>query len=110
MISVGSRRKNVQRRLQAVWRGKAGRQRAIDQRRRMEELQRRERNALVMERVVRGHKGRERWEVHARLRELDDRAAPLKLRLKQLGEDRTKCIAAHEALKATLDELREVCE
>ena len=55
--------------LQAAWRGKRGRQRAIDQKKMLIEMQRRERNALIIERVFRGHKGRERWEVHERLRE-----------------------------------------
>ena len=92
-------------RLQAAWRGKRGRQRAIDQKKMLIEMQRRERNALILQRVFRGHKGRERWEVHERLRELDAKVQPLKLRLKQLQEDREKVIEEHEAKKVKLDEL-----
>ena len=67
------------------------------------EMQRRERNALIMSAC--SGKGRERWEVHERLRELDAKVAPLKLRLKQLQEDREKVIEEHEAKKVKLDEL-----
>ena len=67
--------------------------RAAEQRHKLRMLH----SCLRVQRVFRGHKGRERWEVHERLRELDAKVAPLKLRLKQQQEDREKVIEEHEA-------------
>ena len=89
--------------IQKMWRARLGRFKAARRRILIQELKRRERAAVDMCRVFRGHKGREKWEVAFQLQRLEEMCAPLYAREKELLEEKAQLVSQAEKLKVTLE-------